>query len=604
MAASGTNRRYEHLVASLGNELFEAIRSAKILMVGAGGIGCELLKNLVLTGFHDIEIIDIDTIDLSNLNRQFLFQRKHIGMPKSQVAKESALRFNPDANILAHHGNIKDSKYGPEFFKKFTLVMNALDNIDARRHVNRLCIATETPLIESATEGYLGQIQVIKRGVMECYECQPKPAPKTYAYCTIRSSPTKPIHCIIWAKEEFLTHFGDQERVVNQEQEEEITDEEVKAEEAKIEAIKEKSFSEYLFRKLFYLEIYKKIRIAQLTKKDLWPGRETPVPIMLDQLHLYSNGTNDSTNSVESLPDQQIMSLKQNADLFIDSVNRLVERRSKTGAMDFDKDDDDALNFVTAASNLRSHIFTIPVQSRFSIKSLAGNIIPAIATTNAVIAGLIVVESFKILRNSIEKCRTVVLQKKPSAGRLLLSCASEKPNPDCYVCSSHFVTLECDTDLMTLGVLVEGILRGRLGMNEPSITVDSDILFESGEDLDEEEVKRMKLQSAKKLSECRIVNGTIIEIDDISQNFQLKISIVHKNNFAEEGQTFNIVGKATPLPTATKTKGEDKLDEKAQDDDEVMIVDAPAVPPPAPSKKRKAQFEEKDAKKSKVVSLD
>lgn len=59
---------------------------SKVLMVGAGGIGCELLKNLVLTGFGEIHIVDLDTIDLSNLNRQFLFNMQHIKKPKAIVS--------------------------------------------------------------------------------------------------------------------------------------------------------------------------------------------------------------------------------------------------------------------------------------------------------------------------------------------------------------------------------------------------------------------------------------------------------------------------------------------------------------------------------------
>jgi ubiquitin-like 1-activating enzyme E1 B len=82
------------------------IENVKLLMVGAGGIGCELLKNLVLTGFKNIEIIDLDTIELSNLNRQFLFQKIHVGQSKAFVAKQSAIRFNPDAKIIAHHDSI------------------------------------------------------------------------------------------------------------------------------------------------------------------------------------------------------------------------------------------------------------------------------------------------------------------------------------------------------------------------------------------------------------------------------------------------------------------------------------------------------------------
>lgn len=106
--------------------LQELVKKSKVLVVGAGGIGCEVLKNLVLSGFTEIEIvscfssfnssftnsllfliqIDLDTIDLSNLNRQFLFHREHVGKSKARVARESALSFNPDANITAYHDSV------------------------------------------------------------------------------------------------------------------------------------------------------------------------------------------------------------------------------------------------------------------------------------------------------------------------------------------------------------------------------------------------------------------------------------------------------------------------------------------------------------------
>lgn len=138
------------------------IEEAKVLIVGAGGIGCELLKNAVLSGFRDIHLVDLDTIELSNLNRQFLFRRRHIGMSKAEVASEAARKMVPTASITAYHASITDTTQFPlSFFKQFDLVMNALDNLAARRYVNGMCLMTRVPLIESGTAGYLGQTSII-----------------------------------------------------------------------------------------------------------------------------------------------------------------------------------------------------------------------------------------------------------------------------------------------------------------------------------------------------------------------------------------------------------------------------------------------------------
>ena len=104
----------------LGPALAQAVRASKLLVVGAGGIGCELLKNLVLTGFEQMEIIDLDTIDVSNLNRQFLFRARHVGQAKAVVAREVVLGLNPRAaeTIVAHHANVKDPQFGLDYFQQ------------------------------------------------------------------------------------------------------------------------------------------------------------------------------------------------------------------------------------------------------------------------------------------------------------------------------------------------------------------------------------------------------------------------------------------------------------------------------------------------------
>lgn len=160
-SADYVEQRYSFTRQILGPALFSRIQTAKVLVVGAGGIGCEVLKDLVLAGFGHIEIIDLDTIDLSNLNRQFLFNKSHIKKSKSLVAASVAGAFNPHVTIVPYHGNIKEPQFGFEFFKRFDVVLNALDNLDARRWVNRMCVATGVPLVESGTTGFLGQVQPI-----------------------------------------------------------------------------------------------------------------------------------------------------------------------------------------------------------------------------------------------------------------------------------------------------------------------------------------------------------------------------------------------------------------------------------------------------------
>ena len=151
--------RLTNLTKALGIQSVEKIQKARVLVIGAGGIGCELLKNLVQNGFTDIEVVDLDTIDVSNLNRQFLFRKKDVGSSKSRVAKESVLRFNPNVKMVAHHGNVKNGdKFNAAFVKQFTVVANALDNVGARRHVNRLCVKAGVPLVESGSTGYLSSL--------------------------------------------------------------------------------------------------------------------------------------------------------------------------------------------------------------------------------------------------------------------------------------------------------------------------------------------------------------------------------------------------------------------------------------------------------------
>lgn len=588
------------LVGSLRKELADSLSTCKVLVVGAGGIGCELLKNLVLTGFKNIEVIDLDTIDVSNLNRQFLFQKKHVGKSKAQVAKESALQFCPTANITAYHDSIMNPDYNVEFFRKFMLVMNALDNRAARNHVNRMCLAADIPLIESGTAGYLGQVTVIKKGMTECYECQPKPTQKTFPGCTIRNTPSEPIHCIVWAKYLFNQLFGEED--ADQEVSPDTADPEAawNPEETAARAtasekdgdIKRVSTKEWarstgydpvkLFNKLFKDDI-----MYLLTMDKLWKKRKAPTP--LDWQQLENSACPQDESPASGLKDQQVLGVWGHCQLFQHSVETLrsqLQEKGEGAELVWDKDDAPAMDFVTAAANLRMHIFSMNMKSRFDVKSMAGNIIPAIATTNAVIAGLIVLEGLKILSGELESCRTIFLNKCPNLRKkLLVPCILDPPSANCYVCASKpEVTVKLNVHKTTVLSLQDRILKERFGMVAPDVQIEDG----KGTILISSEEGETEANNNKFLSDFGIRNGSRLQVDDFLQDYTLLVNVLHTEEL-ERDVEFEVVGEApdkAPSPQSNqeevnsitngnKDSAQPSTSSKAPaEDDDIMIVDS------------------------------
>ena len=270
----------------------------------------------------------------------------------------------------------------------------------------------DIPLIESGTTGFDGQVQVIRKGKSECYDCQPKPVQKSFPICTIRSTPSQPIHCIVWAKSYLLSEmFG-----VSEEADMEITEDDDNAEEIKKlkeEALALKMIRESLFKDDFAKLIFEKVFKQDIDRlrgiEDMWKSRRPPEPLNHDEIAQTSARINPGV----SKEDQITWSVAQNHAVFLDSIGRLVSRcktmqeGNTASVITFDKDDEDTLDFVVAAANLRSSVFGIESKSKFDIKQMAGNIIPAIATTNAMTAGLCVLQAFKVLKGEYHKAKMV-----------------------------------------------------------------------------------------------------------------------------------------------------------------------------------------------------
>ena len=128
-------------------------------VIGAGGLGCEILKDLSLSGFKDIHVIDMDTIDVSNLNRQFLFRQSDVGKSKAEVAAKFVEKRVKGVTITPHNCKIQDKD--DEFYMQFNIVVCGLDSIEARRWINSTLVdlvddenpESLKPLIDGGTEG-------------------------------------------------------------------------------------------------------------------------------------------------------------------------------------------------------------------------------------------------------------------------------------------------------------------------------------------------------------------------------------------------------------------------------------------------------------------
>ena len=601
-------RRDRGIAQSLGGPLLKKVKESRVLVVGAGGIGCELLKNLACCGFGsynspllnsngaqadpgaangvkrkaEMVVIDLDTIDVSNLNRQFLFRKQHIKKPKATVAKVTASRFNPAVNIEAHHSNIFDRQYDVEFFESFDVVFNALDNLAARRHVNKMCLAAGVPLVESGTTGFNGQVQAIQKGVTECYDCNPKPIQKSFPICTIRSTPSQPIHCIVWAKSYLFPElFGASEEdssdmaVTEGDNAEEVAKLKEEAEALKnIRSMMGKSeFAQEVFNKVFHDDIE---RLRSMT--EMWQSRKPPESISFEALAEDSKIVKQGHTL--SSDDQRPWTLLENISVFCYSLDALTKRiQAGESVLEFDKDDKDTLDFVASAANLRAHIFGIQPHSEWEIKQMAGNIIPAIATSNALTASLCVLEAFKIMRSQLVKASALangngvpskmqgivngkdeavlggskmVFLVSKSTERLVSSQALALPNSRCPVCSPVYAKLLLPENGAPKLQDLADLLKGRLGYEGFSITTDAGIIFDP--DLDD--------NLEKPLSDLGITapsNGFVTVMDDSDEpKVDLILSMkAQLSSLDDDAMILQLVPATIELPLKPKKEAVD-----------------------------------------------
>ena len=191
----------------LDRDLLKILKKQSVFMVGCGALGCEISKNLAMMGFSSFKrsaltITDMDTIELSNLNRQFLYQQGDIGKLKSEVLKKKLNKYCPDIKVNSFNmevGKTSETTFNKAFWQGSDLVINALDNVEARKYVDQQCVLHDKPLFESGTLGQKANTQSIIPYKTATYSEIKDPVDDSIPMCTIRNFPNKIEHCVEWS---------------------------------------------------------------------------------------------------------------------------------------------------------------------------------------------------------------------------------------------------------------------------------------------------------------------------------------------------------------------------------------------------------------------
>ena len=465
------NSRYDALIAIFGKEFQKKLADLKYFIVGAGAIGCELLKNFAMLGVGsgdgNIIVTDMDLIEKSNLNRQFLFRPWDVQKAKSDTAAAAVKRMNPDINIIAHQSRVgpeTEKVYDDLFFEPLDGVANALDNVEARLYMDRRCVYYHKPLLESGTLGTKGNVQVVVPFITESYGSSQDPPEKSIPICTLKNFPNAIEHTLQWARDMFEGEFKqNSENAAFYLGDAKFVERTLKLPGSQpaqtLESVKKalvtdrpKDFESCVGWARRHFEEQYHNQISQLlhnfppdqttsSGEPFWSGpKRCPHPVVFDitnDLHLdyIVAGANLKAEvyGISQVRDRSVIAdmvsnvvvpkfipksgvkiavtdadaeAQNNAAPDSDNLNELQAtippvadlKGLHINPLEFEKDDDTNfhMDFIVAASNLRAENYDIAPADRHKSKLIAGKIIPAIATTTALVSGLVSLELLKL----------------------------------------------------------------------------------------------------------------------------------------------------------------------------------------------------------------
>jgi len=183
------------------------VKNSRVLIAGVGGLGCEIAKNLAMLGVGCLDLVDLDIIEHSNLNRQILFTGAKFGEPKVVVAAKKLREINPNIIVKGYHTSLE--RLNPAIYQAADVIIGGLDSMNARLNLNAQCIRFKKALVDGGVSGYHGHLYTIFPYQNACYECNPLPVGENdeMAACTVVGVPRKRIHCVFKGDMAFKEKF-------------------------------------------------------------------------------------------------------------------------------------------------------------------------------------------------------------------------------------------------------------------------------------------------------------------------------------------------------------------------------------------------------------